>query len=78
MGSTHLQAWSRIPDAELAAVMDLDEARLAGDLSSIQGNLGGPGAKMDFAAVKKYRSIAGPLDDPDVEAIDICLPTYLH
>jgi predicted dehydrogenase len=78
MGSTHLQAWSRIPEAELLAVMDLDETRLSGDLSSIQGNLGGPGMKMDFSAVRKYRSVDGILSDRDVEAIDICLPTFLH
>jgi predicted dehydrogenase len=78
MGSTHLQAWSRIPKAELLAVMDLDETRLSGDLSSIQGNLGGPGLKMDFSAVRKYRSVDDVFADRDVDAVDICLPTFLH
>jgi predicted dehydrogenase len=58
--------------------MDLDETRLSGDLSSIQGNLGGPGAKMDFSAVRKYRSVEDILSDRDLEAVDICLPTFLH
>ena len=78
MGSTHLQALARIPHAELVAVMDQDEVRLSGDLSSIKGNLGGPGLKMDFSAVRKYRSVEAILADSDVEAIDICLPTFLH
>ncbi len=78
MGSTHLQAWGRIPHAEILAVMDSNETRLSGDLSSIQGNLGGPGKKMDFSAVKKYRSVDDILADPDIEAVDICLPTFLH
>lgn len=78
MGSTHLKAWSRIPQANLFAVLDQNETRLSGDLSSIQGNLGGPGVKMDFSAVRKYRSIDAILGDPDVEAVDICLPTFLH
>jgi predicted dehydrogenase len=78
MGTTHLQAMAKIPHAELIAVMDQDEVRLSGDLSSIQGNLGGPGLKMDFSAVRKYRSVDAILADPDVEAIDICLPTFLH
>jgi predicted dehydrogenase len=78
MGSTHLQMWSRMPNAEILAVLDSDETRLSGDLSSIQGNLGGPGRKMDFSAVRKYRTIDEILADPDIEAVDICLPTFLH
>lgn len=78
MGSTHLQAMAKIPHAEPIAVMDQDEVRLSGDLSSIQGNLGGPGVLMDFSSVRKYRTVDSILADPDVEAIDICLPTFLH
>ena len=78
MGGTHLQAMARIPRAELVAVMDQDETRLSGDLSSIQGNLGGPGARMDFSKVRRYRSIDAILADPEIETIDICLPTFLH
>jgi len=78
MGSTHLQAMAKIRHAELIAVMDKDEVRLAGDLSSIQGNLGGPGLQMDFSAIRKYRSVDAILADPDIEAIDVCLPTFLH
>jgi predicted dehydrogenase len=78
MGSTHLQACSRIPQAELLAVMDRNETRLSGDLSSIQGNLGGPGLKMDFSNLRRYRSVDAILDDPEIEVVDICLPTHLH
>jgi predicted dehydrogenase len=78
MGSTHLQGYGSIPQAELAAVMDGNEARLSGDLSSIQGNLGGPGLKMDFSALRKYQSVEAILADPEIEAVDICLPTHLH
>jgi len=49
MGSTHLKALRSVHGAELAAVVSGDEKKLAGDLSSVQGNLGGPGEKMDFA-----------------------------
>lgn len=78
MGSTHLQGIARIPELELFAVMDSDERRLSGDLSGIQGNLGGPGQKMDFSAARQYRSPQEIVADPDVEALDICLPTHLH
>jgi len=39
MGSTHLQAYGSVPNAEVAALCSEDEKKLAGDLSSIQGNL---------------------------------------
>ncbi len=78
MGSTHINALATIPGAALSAVMDADEKRLSGDLSGIQGNLGGPGQKLDFSAVSKYRTIDEILADPQVEAVDICLPTNYH
>ncbi len=78
MGSTHLQAIANIEGAELAAVMDLDEKRLSGDLSGIQGNLGGPGLRMDFSGVKRYRTVEEMASDVEVEAVDVCLPTFLH
>jgi len=78
MGSTHLRALADIRQAEVAAVMDADEQRLSGDLSGIQGNLGGPGQEMDFSGMRRYRAPADILADPDLDAVDICLPTYLH
>lgn len=78
MGSTHLKAWRNIPEAQLWAVVSQDEKKLAGDLSGIQGNIGGPGEKMDFSRVKKYRTASESLTDPEIEAVDICLPTDQH
>src|SRR5215472_16223631 len=78
MGSTHIKALRSVPQAQLIAVVSNDEKKLSGDLSGIQGNLGGPGEKMDFSGVRKYRTISEVLGDRDVEAVDICLPTRLH
>jgi predicted dehydrogenase len=78
MGSTHLKALRAIPGVEVAAVCSLDERALTGDLSAIQGNIGGPGERQDFSAVKKYRDPGPPLADPEIDAVDICLPTNLH
>ena len=78
MGSTHLKALKNIPAAELVAVVSSDDKKLSGDLSGIQGNLGGPGEKMDFSGVKKYRAINQAIADPQIEAVDICLPTDQH
>jgi predicted dehydrogenase len=78
MGSTHLKAWRNIPEAELVAVVSQDEQKLAGDLSGIEGNIGGPGEKMDFSRVKKYRRAEEALADAEIETVDICLPTDQH
>jgi len=78
MGSTHLKALRAIPGVEVAAVASLDERALTGDLSLIQGNIGGPGERLDFSSVKKYRDPYAPLEDPEIDAVDICLPTNLH
>jgi predicted dehydrogenase len=78
MGSTHLQALETIPDVEVAAIMDANEQRLSGDLSGIQGNLGGPGRRMDLSRACRYRTVDEILADPGLDAVDICLPTNFH
>lgn len=78
MGSTHLKALRSIPGAQLAAVYSSDAGKLAGDLSGIQGNIGGPGERFDFSAVAKYSEVPALLDDSTIEAVDLCLPTHLH
>ena len=78
MGSTHLKAYKNIPGVELAAVASNDERQLTGDLSGVQGNIGGPGEKLDFSAVHKYTDPFACVEDADVEAVDICLPTHQH
>src|SRR5260370_17772360 len=78
MGSTHLKALRSVTGATLTAVVSADEKKLSGDLSDIQGNLGGPGEKMDFSGVARYHTVDEALRDPNVEAVDICLPTDRH
>ncbi len=78
MGAVHLKALEDIPKAKVTAVVDESAERLDGDLSSIQGNLGRSGEKRDFSGFKKYQSVEKALEDPEIEAFDICLPTHLH
>ncbi|HYP07873.1 MAG TPA: Gfo/Idh/MocA family oxidoreductase [Bryobacteraceae bacterium] len=78
MGSTHLKAWRSVLGAQVTAVYSNDERKLTGDLSHIEGNLGLKGETFDFSAIRKYRDTAELLNDPSVEAVDICLPTHLH
>jgi predicted dehydrogenase len=78
MGSTHLKGLQTVRGAALAAVAERDPVKRAGDLSAIQGNLGGPGEKFDFSNVAQYADAGGVFADPNVDAVDICTPTHLH
>lgn len=78
MGSTHLKALVSVPGVEVGAVYSGDAQKLTGDLSGIQGNLGGPGERFDFSNIAKYSSIDALLADEALDAVDICLPTDLH
>ena len=78
MGVTHLKAWRNVPAARLHAVVDADPRKLTGDLSSVSGNMGGGGEQFDFSNVRGYPTIAEALVDPEIHAVDICLPTDQH
>src|SRR5258708_35876757 len=70
MGSTHLKALKNVPEAELAAVVSSDEKKLSGDLSAIQGNIGGPRQKKGFSRRKKYRTNAREPAHPEKQATE--------
>jgi predicted dehydrogenase len=78
MGATHARAWMEIPEARLAAVISHDERKLAGDVSSVGGNLGLAIEPLDFSRARKYHSLDEALNDAEIDAIDICLPTDRH
>jgi predicted dehydrogenase len=78
MGSTHAKAALQLPGVQLTAVCDKDEQCLSGDFSNVRGNSGDVGGKVDFTGVAQHRELANLLADPNVEAVDICLPTGLH
>jgi len=78
MGSTHLKAFKQVPGVELVAVSDPNTKLLDGDLSGIQGNLGGPGEKYDFSQIGTYADWRDLLRDENVEAVDFCTPTFAH
>ncbi len=78
MGARHLAALRNVPGAVLAAVVSGDASKLNGDLTGVGGNLGHPGEWFDFSGVRKFASVQMAIDDPDIDAIDICLPSNLH
>lgn len=79
MGHTHYQIHKNNPRVKLVALADYDKAKLAGDWRSIGGNLGGKErGKEDLSGIKTYLDPMDLINDPDVQMVDICLPTDLH
>lgn len=78
MGTTHLKGWRNVAGARLHAVVDADPRRLRGDLSAVGGNLGGGGEKFDLTDVRGYQTLDAALADPEIDIVDICLPTDQH
>ncbi len=78
MGLTHLKVYRDHPRAKLVAVADQVKKRLEGDLSGVQGNIMGPGERFDFSDINTYETIEGILEDPEVELVSVCLPTFAH
>jgi predicted dehydrogenase len=78
MGSTHARALQKVPGVVLAAVVSSDPLKLSGDLSGVGGNLAGPAGNLDFSAVQKYKEFQAALNNPAIDAVDICLPSDQH
>lgn len=78
MGSTHFEAYQKVRGFELAAVSSSSEKKLAGDLSEVGGNLGRGGGVVDFGAAARHTTAEDLINNPLVQAVDICTPTDLH
>ena len=78
MGYTHFEGARKVKGAKVTAIATRDPKKLAGDWTSIQGNFGPRGGHVDTSKLKTYRDYHDLLADPDIDLVDICLPTDLH
>lgn len=78
MGYTHFEAARDVAGATVTAIATRNEAKLAGDWTSIQGNFGPPGGHVDVSNLKCCPDYRDLLNDPEIDLIDICLPTDRH
>jgi predicted dehydrogenase len=79
MGMTHFEAARNLEGAKVTAISTRSEKKLAGDWSDIQGNFGPRGsAQTDLTGIKTYRDHLDLLNDPEIDLVDICLPTDQH
>jgi predicted dehydrogenase len=79
MGATHIKSYLKIPGARVAAICDAVRLPVDGDLSKIGGNLGdGKPFKLDMTQVKAYSNFDELLANPEIDLIDLCVPTPQH
>lgn len=69
---------SKLTSGAITALATRDAKKLSGDWTSIQGNFGPRGSLMDLSPVKTYSDHRQLLADPDIDLVDICLPTDQH
>ena len=77
MGNMHLGAYAHIRGAKVAAICDTRKEMLKPEVE-VAGNIDLSGGKIDFNRMKWYNRLDNLLADPDIDVVDITLPTYLH
>ena len=78
MGVTHFRSYASVPGARVVALADTDPARRAGDWSKVGGNFGASLGQVDLAGIRGHATVEELVADPDVDMVDICLPTEAH
>ena len=78
MGMIHYLAYQRLRGVKVQAICEVDPVRRGGDWRTIKGNFGPAGEQMDLSGVTQYADLKAMLADPNLDLIDICLPTALH
>ncbi len=78
MGNMHFGIYEKLPGARVVALADREADRLKPGQSSLAINIGAGGAVIDPSRHKTHTDPDKLIGDPDVQVVDICLPTFLH
>src|SRR5262245_46481032 len=79
MGRTHFGCYQDNPNAQIVAICDVDPKKREGDWSGTAMNISTAGAGLtDLSGIAVYENYADLIADPNVDLVDICLPTKLH
>ena len=79
MGQTHLSCYEKLTGVRVIAIADENPKRCAGDLSGGWGNLGdGSPPLLDVSGMFTTTDWRELLARPEVDAVDICVPTPFH
>jgi predicted dehydrogenase len=79
MGVMHIKAYQQIRNARLTAVCDPVRQPVNGELTDPGGNVGDAApVKLNMKEVSAYRELDEMLADPNIDLVDVCVPTHLH
>ncbi|MBI2926299.1 MAG: Gfo/Idh/MocA family oxidoreductase [Verrucomicrobia bacterium] len=79
MGVTHIKSYLQLEGARIAAICDAVRLPVDGNLSSISGNIATTEPiQLDMSVVKAYKNYEDLLANPDIDLVDICVPTPAH
>jgi predicted dehydrogenase len=79
MGRTHFGCYRKNPDARVVAICSSDERKLSGAWDAQALNVGASeAARVDLSGVATFRDWHDAIALPEVQLVDICLPTPLH
>ena len=78
MGMTHYRGARRVKGGKVTAICTRDEKKLRGDWRGIHGNFGEPGGIEDLSGIRTYRKVDDLLADPEIDLVNICLPSAMH
>jgi predicted dehydrogenase len=79
MGVTHIKAYHLIPDTRIAAICDAFKLPADGILKSVAGNVADPNpVQLNLQEVQATTAYQEVLANPEIQLVDICLPTAQH
>ena len=78
MGRMHIGAYSKLAGARLVAIADQDAQRASGDFSGGWGNIAGSTESLDMTGITGTTDFQALIRHPDVDVVDICVPTPVH
>jgi predicted dehydrogenase len=78
MGRMHIGAYGTLPGARLVAIADQDAKRASGDFSGGWGNIAGSAESLDMTGIAGTTDFQALIRHPEVDVVDICVPTPAH
>ena len=77
MGWFHAARYAPLPNAKLVAIADITPERLEAK-EAVSGNIADDASGAALASLDRYDDASRLIEEAGVDAVDICLPTFLH